>query len=178
MTLPRRETVPEGFAVDGRLQETIWASLPGADNFLVDDPDTFAKPAYRTLVKAFYTRKGLYVGIDMEQPAETLVRRLSSRDSYVRRDSVGVYLDTSGEGRYGYWMTVALGGSQSDGTLLPERQFSRDWDGAWYSGTQLTKTGWSAEFFLPWSQVAMPQNAGQRTIKVYLSRKVAHLDED
>ena len=178
VTLPRRETVPEGFAVDGRLQETIWASLPGADNFLVDDPDTFAKPAYRTLVKAFYTQKGLYVGIDMEQPAETLVRRLSSRDSYVRRDSVGVYLDTSGEGRYGYWMTVALGGSQSDGTLLPERQFSRDWDGAWYSGTQLTKTGWSAEFFLPWSQVAMPQNAGQRTIKVYLSRKVAHLDED
>ena len=178
VALPRRESAPEGFAVDGLLDENIWAALPGADNFLVDDPDTLAKPAYRTVVKAFYTQKGLYVGIDMEQPAKTLVRRLSGRDMYVRRDRVGVTLDTSGEGRYGYWINVALGGSQSDGTLLPERQFSRDWDGAWYSGTAVTESGWSAEFFLPWSQVAMPQNPGQRTIKAYISRKVAHLDED
>ena len=178
VALPRRESAPEGFAVDGRLDENIWAALPGADNFLVDDPDTLAKPAYRTVVKAFYTEKGLYVGIDMEQPTQTLVRRLSGRDMYVRRDRVGVTLDTSGEGRYGYWINVALGGSQSDGTLLPERQFSRDWDGAWYSGTAVTESGWSAEFFLPWSQVAMPQNPGQRTIKAYISRKVAHLDED
>ena len=115
----------------------------------------------------------------MEQPNDTLVRRLSSRDAlYIRRDRVGVSLDTSGEGRYGYWINVALGGSQSDGTLLPERQFSRDWDGAWYSGTAITDEGWSAEFFLPWSQVAMPQSGAQRTIKAYVSRKVAHLDED
>ena len=136
VALPRRKAVPEGFAVDGKLDECIWATLLGADGFLVDDPDTLAEPIYRTVVKAFYTDKGLYVGIDMEQPNDTLVRRLSSRDAlYIRRDRVGVSLDTSGEGRYGYWINVALGGSQSDGTLLPERQFSRDWDGAWYSGT-------------------------------------------
>lgn len=179
VALPRRDVVPEGFAVDGKLDERIWPSLPGADGFLVDDPDTLAEPIYRTVVKAFYTDKGLYVGIDMEQPNDTLVRRLSSRDGlYIRRDRVGVTLDTSGEGRYGYWINVALGGSQSDGTLLPERQFSRDWDGAWYSGTAVTETGWSAEFFLPWSQVAMPQSGEQRKIKAYISRKVAHLDED
>ena len=179
VALPRRDAVPEGFAVDGKLDERIWATLLGADGFLVDDPDTLAEPIYRTVLKAFYTDKGLYLGVDMEQPNDTLVRRLSSRDALdIRRDRVGVSLDTSGEGRYGYWINVALGGSQLDGTLLPERQFSRDWDGAWHSGTATTDAGWSAEFFLPWSQVAMPQSGEQRTIKAYVSRKVAHLDED
>ena len=113
----------------------------------------------------------------MEQPKETLIRRLSSRDSRgINRDNVGITLDTSGAGRYGYWMNVALGGSQTDGTLLPERQFSSDWDGAWYSGTAVTETGWSAEFFLPWSQMAMPKTVGERRINVYISRKVALLD--
>lgn len=176
--LARRDNTPADLQVDGRLDEAIWQELPGADGFSVIDPDTLAKPPYRTLVKGFYTRRGLYVAIDMEQPKETLIRRLSSRDSRsINRDNVGITLDTSGAGRYGYWMNVALGGSQSDGTLLPERQFSSDWDGAWYSGTAVTDAGWSAEFFLPWSQMAMPKTVGERTINVYLSRKVASLDE-
>ena len=33
-------------------------------------------------------------------------------------------LDTSGSARYAYWMTLALGDTQMDGTALPERQFS------------------------------------------------------
>ena len=74
-------------------------------------------------------------------------------------------------------MNVALGGSQSDGTVLPERQFSSDWDGAWYSGTAITENGWSAEIFLPWSQVGMPRSGSQRTINVAFSRKLASRDE-
>lgn len=176
--LARRDSKPADLRVDGQLTEAIWQELPGADGFSVIDPDTLAKPPFRTLVKGFYTRRGLYVAIDMEQPKETLIRRLSSRDSRgINRDNVGITLDTSGAGRYGYWMNVALGGSQTDGTLLPERQFSSDWDGAWYSGTAVTETGWSAEFFLPWSQMAMPKTVGERRINVYISRKVASLDE-
>ena len=178
VALARRDEAVLDVAVDGRLDESVWLELPGADGFLVSDPDTLAQPPYATLVKAFYTDKGLYVGVDMEQPVDTLVSRLSSRDSRgVNRDYIGITLDTSGEGRYGYWMNVALGGSQSDGTVLPERQFSNDWDGAWYSGTAVTDSGWSAEFFLPWSQVAMPRRNAERIIKIYIGRKVAFLDE-
>jgi len=60
-----------------------------------------------------------------------------------------------------------------DGTVSSERQFSGDWDG----GTQISAEGWNAEIFLPWSQVAMPKEEGQRTVNAYASRKVAFLDE-
>ncbi len=86
-------------------------------------------------------------------------------------------LDTSGEGRYGFWFSVALGDSHSDGTILPERQYSSNWDGPWYGVTQTTATGWSAEMFIPWGTVAMPSSGPTRHMGLYMSRRVGYLEE-
>ena len=178
ITLPSYREADIDMQIDGDLNEPVWQAFPGVDSFRVVDPDTGELPRHATVVKMFYTERGLYASFKMEQPPETLVRVFSSRDEgRLNRDNVGVTLDTSGEGRYGYWVNLALGGNQVDGTVLPERQFSRDWDGAWYGGTKVTAKGWDAEIFLPWSQVAMPKEAGQRTVNAYASRKVAYMDE-
>lgn len=164
--------------IDGKLEESIWATLPAYDEFFVIDPDTLAKATSVTLVRFFHTERGLYVGIDMEQPEGTLVSRLSGRDvRALNRDSINITLDTSGEGRYGFWFGVNLGGSIQDGTVLPERKFSSDWDGPWRSGTAVTEKGWSAEFFIPWGTVSMPAAGAERAMGLYMSRKVAYRDE-
>ena len=164
--------------IDGQLDEPQWRQMNGVSSFKVVDPDTLETPRYKTVVKMFYTEVGLYASFEMEQPRDTLVQRYSGRDEgRLNRDNVGVTLDTSGEGRYGYWLNLALGGNQVDGTVLAERQFSRDWDGAWYGATAITDKGWNAEIFLPWSQMAMPKAPGERRINAYASRKVASLDE-
>ena len=176
--LPRFDEATADIRIDGRLDEAAWQGIAGVDSFQVIDPDTLADPRYRTLVRMFYTDRGLYASFEMEQPPDTLVTWFSGRDNgRLNRDNVGVTLDTSGEGRYGYWVNLALGGNQVDGTVLPERQFSRDWDGAWYGATSITETGWNAEILLPWSQVAMPRAEGVRTLRAYASRKVAAIDE-
>ena len=178
IVLRRVEHTDVEIKIDGKLDEAIWGSLPTHDNFRVIEPDTMIVGPYATRVHFFYTARGLYVGIDMDQPAETLISRLSGRDDFrVNRDSVGLTLDTSGEGRYGYWFEVALGDSLADGTLLPERQYSRNWDGPWRAATRRTDSGWSAEFMIPWSTVTMPDDQGQRRMGLYMSRKVAHRDE-
>ena len=164
--------------LDGHLDEAIWAQLPAYDEFVVLEPDTLADPTYGTRVRFFYDSAGLYVGIDMDQPQASLVKWLSGRDrSDINRDQIGITLDTSGEGRYGYWFGVTLGDSLLDGTLLPERKFSSDWDGAWRGASQATENGWTAEFHIPWSTMSMPNVAGERQIGLYLTRKVAHQDE-
>lgn len=178
ITLLKQQEADVKIKIDGRLNEQAWVTLPGVDNFKVVDPDTGEAPRYRTIVKMFYTEAGLYASFENEQPADTLVQWFSGRDEgRLNRDNVGVTLDTSGEGRYGYWINLALGGNQVDGTVLPERQFSGDWDGAWRGATAVTPTGWNAEIFLPWSQMAMPKEEGARRINAYASRKVATLDE-
>ncbi|MEJ6591181.1 MAG: hypothetical protein QNL99_04310, partial [SAR86 cluster bacterium] len=136
--------------IDGHLNEAVWAGLPAYDEFVVIEPDTLASVPHATRVKFFYTTDGLYVGVDMDQPVESLIKRLSSRDQrQINRDGISVTLDTSGEGRYGYWFGVNLGDSLLDGTVLPERQFTSDWDGAWRGASQTTDHGWSAELFIP-----------------------------
>lgn len=164
--------------VDGHIDEAEWLAIEPFGDLRVIEPDTIATPPYATDIRILYTDRGIYVAVDLEQPADTIVERFAPRDGGdVSRDHVGFTLDTSGDGRYGYWVNVSLGDTQMDGTVLPERQYSRDWDGAWLGATQRTERGWSAEFYVSWSQFAMPKHEGARQVGFYLSRTVAHLDE-
>ena len=163
--------------VDGRLAEAAWDGLRVHSDFRVIDPDTLAPAALGTEVRMFYTGRGFYVGVAMAQPPDTLVEYLSGRDQYLPRDFFSITLDTSGEGRYGFWFSLSLGDSVSDGTILPERQYSSSWDGAWRGATARTPTGWSAEYFIPWALVNMPKAEGARTVGIFAQRNVAHADE-
>ena len=163
--------------IDGFLDEPIWQEIPYVDDFVTLEPDTLKPGVHATRLRFAYSKQGLYVSAELEQPLETLVERLSGRDVRDNRDSVSVTLDTSGEGRYGYWFGVNLGDSLMDGTALPERKFSSDWDGPWHGRSQRTQDGWSMEMFIPWAVVSMPVASEVRTIGVYVSRKVAYLDE-
>ncbi len=163
--------------VDGHVNEPVWSTLPVYDNMRVIDPDSMAAPEYATRTRLFFTNRGLYVAAEMEQPPDTLVARLTSRDQFINRDAYGITIDTSGKGLYGYWFKVNLGGSLMDGRVLPERRFTEQWDGPWRGESQRTPTGWSVEMFLPWSMMALPEGTADRQVGIWIERKVAHSDE-
>ncbi|HIE88629.1 MAG: DUF5916 domain-containing protein [bacterium] len=164
--------------IDGKLDEALWADVPTYDNMSVVQPDLLIAPRHATQTRIFYTDEGIYVGILAEQPADKLIPRLSSRDADLNRDGTTFYLDTSGEGLYGFFFGVNLGGTLIDGTLLPERQLSRLWDGAWYGSSAKTADGYSTEMFLPWSMMSMPDGTDLRRMAFSVSRTVAYLDEE
>ena len=177
IVVPRYADRDLDIVLDGVLDEAVWAATPGYDDMRVIQPDTLVEPRYRTVVKYLYTERGLYVGAWMEQPPETLLARLSSRDEYINRDSFGITLDTSGEGLYGYWFSINLGGTVMDGKVEPEREFTAEWDGPWESATAAVADGWSAEAFLPWSMMSMPGGADDREMGIWANRQVAYIDE-
>ncbi len=164
--------------VDGKLDEAVWADIPAYDNMSVVKPDLLITPRHETSTRIFYTDEGIYVGISAEQPADKLIPRLSSRDGDLNRDGTIFYIDTSGEGLYGFFFGVNLGGTLIDGTLLPERQLSRLWDGAWYGDAATTVSGYSTEMFLPWSMMSMPEGVAIRKMAFSVTRTVAYLDEE
>ncbi len=165
--------------IDGKIDDAEWQDVTFYDPYMVTKPDTLAKPSYKSKLRFFYTANGFYISMDMEQPKNTLVKRFKPRDDWqTKSDKTGFSIDTSGDGKYGYWFSVSLGDSEGDGTLMPEKIYSSDWDGAWYGATSETENGWSAEFYLPWSQVAMPKDADDRIINLYSFREVAHLNEE
>ena len=164
--------------LDAHFDEPAWSALEPITDFTAIEPDTLAKGSLPTRMWLFYTDQGLYLGAELEQPTDSLLERLSGRDQgFLNRDNVSITLDTSGEARYGFWFQVSLGDSIADGTILPERQYSVNWDGAWQRASRRTHNGWAAEVFIPWSLVSMPKRDGKRTIGVFLSRRIAHLNE-
>ena len=177
IVLPEFQESEISLALDGRLSEAFWQQVPGYDRMTIIEPDALTDPPYRTELRYFYTDRAFYLGVIAEQPPATLLQRLSSRDDFFSRDSVSLTLDTSGEGLYGYWFSVALGGALSDGKVAPERNFSREWDGPWNGATVQTENGWTAEMRLPWSMMSMPQQQAARRMGMYVSRQVGHLDE-
>jgi hypothetical protein len=163
--------------IDGKLDEAVWTATPAYQNMRVTEPDTLEAPEFATHVRLFFTDEGLYVSGVMTQPPASFVERLSSRDETLNRDSFGIALDSSGDGLYGYWFTIGLGGSVEDGRVLPERNLTSQWDGPWVGATAKHDDGWSAEMFLPWSMMSMPQREETRSMGIWVNRKVAHADE-
>ena len=102
-------------SIDGKIDEAAWQDLKIHSNFRVTKPDTMQPYRHRTDVRIFYTEKGLYISMDMEQPENSLLRRYTARDDWhTKRDQVSIAIDTSGNARYGYWMALALGDNQGD----------------------------------------------------------------
>ena len=176
--LPQFRHDEAAIVVDGHLDEEAWNLQRLNEKLWVISPDTLSVAPYDTVLRMFYTERGVYFSFELEQPADTIVEKDTTRDNDIgSRDQVHLSLDTSGTGRYGYWMSLALGDNLADGTLLPERQYNSEWDGAWHGATQRTASGWTAEAFVPWSQLSMPRAENRRLMGVYVSRQVAHLNE-
>ncbi|MDO8273015.1 MAG: DUF5916 domain-containing protein [Gammaproteobacteria bacterium] len=176
--LPRIELSEEArVTLDGELNESVWQQVPPFDGMRVTKPDTLAEASLDTRTYIFYNERGLYVGIQNEQAPETLVARMSSRDQDLERDAFVLAIDPSGSGLYGYLMQINLGDTVNDGTILPERQIALQWDGPWNARTAETEQGWSAEIFIPWSMMSLPEASAERTIGIYTERRVAHLNE-
>ncbi|MCB1648004.1 MAG: hypothetical protein H7A05_05360 [Pseudomonadales bacterium] len=161
--------------LDGVLDEAVWQRVPVIDAMKVIQPDTLADASLSTQTRIFYNARGMYVGVMNYQDPETLVARMSSRDAGVQRDGFIISVDPSGEGLYGYFLRINLGGTFSDGTILPERQINRQWDGPWNAVTKETDEGWVAEIYIPWSMMSLPASGDTRTIGIYTERMVASM---
>ncbi|MEZ5489531.1 MAG: DUF5916 domain-containing protein [Gammaproteobacteria bacterium] len=166
------------FQLDGDLDEEVWKNLPVIDGMQVIDPDTLVDAPHETHVRMFYSERGIYIGIMNFQPRETLVARMTSRDTRLARDGVVIGIDPSGQGLYGYFIRLNLGETMTDATILPERQMNMQWDGNWNGRTSELDDGWSAEVYIPWSMMALPQDDTNRVMGFYFERQVGYLNGD
>lgn len=165
--------------LDGFIDEAVWQDLPVIDGMKVIDPDTLEDAPYETHIRFFYTERGMYVSAMNFQPKDTLLARMTSRDQFLPRDGFVVSIDASGEGLYGYFLRLNLGGTLTDATVLAERQFNRQWNGSWDGRTQELENGWSAEMYIPWSMMALPESQdgdnSKRVMGLYFERQIGHL---
>jgi hypothetical protein len=145
--------------IDGKLDESVWATERGFQNFIQHDPAEGAAPTERTVLRIAYDDDALYIGAKMHDSApDSIVARLARRDEWITSDHVTVYLDPYYDKRSGYFFTLNAGGTLIDGVLYNDGWDDESWDGVWEGKVNLDEDGWSAEMRIPFSQMRFNNN--------------------
>ncbi len=149
--------------IDGILDEPLWESVPGMDQFTQQEPRIGEPATERTEVRVAYDNRHLYIAIhaydsDPSGLIATEMRRDSDR--LMDEDNFQIVLDTFHDLRNGYrFLTTPLGAKleeqitdEGEGSSFgrgANSNINRNWDGVWDAAAHVTDDGWTAEIAIP-----------------------------
>ena len=143
--------------LDGRLDEGVWARAIPVTDFVQKDPIEGAEPTERTEVRFAYTDEALYVGARMYKPEgpDAIQAPLGRRDSGHLAEHLLVSLDTYLDLRTAYTFGVTAAGVRLDHYHRSDSEFDIDtgFDPVWEAETNIDAEGWTAEMWIPFSQL-------------------------
>ncbi len=138
-------------AIDGVLDDAVWANAPSMDDMHQYAPIDQADPSERTEVYILYDSDNLYVGARMwdSDPEQITARQMVQGGTLRWDDSIGIYLDPFNNNRSGYSFQVNPNSSREDGMFETPTRLNRDWNGVWFAEAAIDEHGWTAEIAIP-----------------------------
>jgi hypothetical protein len=144
--------------IDGRLNDEIWNGADAATGFTQRDPDNGQAMTEDTRIQVAYDNRYLYIAVDCLDSGQ-VSSGLGRRDEEPPTDMVNIGIDPRHDHLTGYLFQTNPSSWQGDMSLFDDDQSDRDYNSNWEVRSQVTETGWSAEFRIPFSQmrfVALP----------------------
>ncbi len=144
----------EGPRIDGQLDDAVWAAAEAIDDLVQGEPANLEPPTERTVVQVAYDNRNIYVAVYcyIEDPAN-IAAGLGRRDNFPPSDRIEILFDPRHDRQTGYVFQTNPSGVQGDYTLFDDINTSFDYDGVWNVATDISATGWTAEFQIPLSQM-------------------------
>ena len=101
------------------------------------------------------------------------------RDDETTSDWVFVEIDSRHDRRSGFSFGVNPRGVQVDGTWANDVIYDASWNGVWQSGARIDSLGWTAEYRIPFSQIALSgaHAAGEHVLGLNIYRASPHAGE-
>ncbi|MEI6324322.1 MAG: sugar-binding protein [Gemmataceae bacterium] len=167
--------------IDGKLDDPAWKKAPWSATFDDIEGNKNPKPPLGTKIKMLHDSKGLYIGVEMEEPH--LQGTFSEHDSYIFHldNDFEVFIDSDGDCQN--YVELEMNAKNTTWDLLmtkPYRDGGRALDSFELKGVQTavfldgtlndpsdTDRGWTVEIFLPWKSLAevgsgVPPKIGDR----------------
>ncbi len=163
--------------INGKLDESIWKTLPLATGFIQHAPYAGKPCSFHTEVRMGYDNTALYIGAMMEDPSpDSILTGLGKRDDWdVNSDIFAITVDPFNDGLSAFEFWVSASGVQID-KFLSNSGGGFKWDAVWESATQVTDKGWTAEIRIPFSAIRFPKKDVQ-TWGIILWRNIRRYDE-
>ena len=146
--------VSDNITIDGKLDETIWKSIPVAKDFVMFRPDN-GKPIpenKRTEVKVLYDNDAIYIGALLyDDEAGKILKEISQRDNFGTSDHFGVFINGFNDGQQDFQFYVTASDGQSDCIATDTNGEDYSWDAVWKSKATITDFGWVVEMRIPYA---------------------------
>jgi hypothetical protein len=166
--------------IDGKLDEEIWHTAPIATDFVRSHPHPGTIASLRTEARVAYDDDALYVGIRLYDSEPAKIRApFPRRDDETTSDWVFVEIDSRHDHRSGFSFGVNPRGVQVDGTWANDNIYDASWNGVWESAAQIDSLGWTVEYRIPFSQIAISgaHAAGEHVLGLNIYRSSPHAAE-
>lgn len=178
---------PTAPAIDGKLNDAVWASAARIDKFVQQRPTDGGTPSERTEVLLAYDKDTIYFGFRVHYADRSRIQaNRSDRDQTTNDDVMTVFFDPFEDQQRGYAFSVNAYGVQADWTMggasVSGGQASTGdmtWNALFRSGGELTDDGWTAEMAIPLRSLRYPS---RRSDEVHhwgfqVSREIRALNE-
>lgn len=165
-------------SVDGRLNEPAWQTAQPVTDFVQSEPVEGAAPTDRMEIRFVYTDSALYIGAHMYSSG-AVQAPLSRRDDGQQTESVQIELDTYFDRRTAYMFGVTAAGVRLDHYHPTDNEDGADdkYDPVWQARTAVTPDGWTAELWLPFSQLRFNEQSS-RVWGLNIKRNIPSLNEE
>lgn len=151
-------------AIDGRLDETAWASATPITELVQSFPDEGKPPTQRTELRILYDASAIYIGARMYDSLgakgvrSVLARRdqVMNGDNNLTSDKIAVVFDTFRDKNSRSWFEL-----NPDGVKGDHQNGDASYDPVWEGATKIDSLGWTAEFRIPLSQLRFSREHAQ-----------------
>lgn len=142
--------------IDGRIDDSVWAESDVATDFSTMQPNPGSLARLRTEVRVLYDDDAVYIAFRAFDPhPERLVAPYPRRDNEETSEWVFAEFDTRDDHRTAYSFGLNPRGVQADGTFTADTLYDHAWDGVWEGAARMDSVGWTAEFRIPFAQMAL-----------------------
>ena len=148
----------EAIKIDGKLDDAGWRGAAIAANFVERQPKngTPIPNSLATTVKIAYDDLGIYFGAELLDPKPSEIRReLTERDAIGNDDFFFILLNGYNDRQQSLQFILTAAGVQYDAKMTNGSEDS-SWNAIWYSAIDINDRGWTAEIFIPYSEVRFP----------------------
>lgn len=137
-------------AVDGRLNDAVWAAADSIDGFTQRQPDEGRASRYRTVARIAFDQEAVYVAVRAYDPEpHRISAQLTRRDEDSPSDWLMVALDSRHDQRTAYVFSVNPAGVKRDFIVAEGQDDDEGWDAVWSAATTRDSLGWTAEYRIP-----------------------------
>jgi hypothetical protein len=149
--LPLKISTPP--VLDGVLDDAAWKEAPVIDDFVQQLPEDKVPPTERTEVRVVYDVDNLYLGVRFFDSLPSRIFAWTMQrdsDGIIGDDQFAFAIDSSNNGRDGFWFSTNPAGVRNDAQIFDEgRIFDTQWDAVWDVATRVDDLGWTAEIKIP-----------------------------